>query len=125
MDNFPLKSDWVLPADRQRLLKEHLMHEIEHQPAPRRRPVRRFLIPAATFAAAAGVIAALVLASGATGTVSPNLALSSGTHEQALVLLDKIGTVAYSQPLSAPRNDQFVYIDVEGSDSVTSPTGTI
>lgn len=126
MNDVPPNGDRVvLPADRQRVLKEHLMREIQHQPDRRPGPVRRFLIPAATSAtAAAAVIAALVLSSAPTRSDAPAVVMPPGTHAQAVDLLDRIATVAYTEQIATPRGDQFIYIDSKIAFATIGPKGS-
>ncbi|MFI8829041.1 CU044_5270 family protein [Streptomyces sp. NPDC053431] len=118
----PVPAERDLPGRRHRLLKDHLMREIQHNtdaaPAlPRTRHRRRVTFAAIPLAAGA---MALTLATGGMfdqhPTASPGSPTASGPSElgtnatPAAVLLDRIATVAASKPAPAVRDDQYVYI---------------
>ncbi|MFE9636890.1 CU044_5270 family protein [Streptomyces sp. NPDC006463] len=115
-----------LPLDRQRLLEEHLMNEIQQSaapagaPNPPRRPVRRSLligIPV-TAAALAGVIAfnavpgpAATGRSGRTAAVeAPVVSVETGSSDQLIATVGQIAAAASQSRLPEPGPGQYVYI---------------
>ncbi|MBI0296405.1 CU044_5270 family protein [Streptomyces sp. PRKS01-29] len=120
----------VLPQDRHRVLREHLMEQISHEqsrststsPAP---PARRRLVLIAAPLALAAVVGGGAVAvdavrddgkGGATAT-----GVSGGTaaeHRQAVQLLDRIAVVAADRPAVTVRDDQFVYTRSRGSSAI-------
>ncbi|MGW4160749.1 CU044_5270 family protein [Streptomyces sp. NPDC004788] len=116
----PVTAERDLPERRQRLLKDHLMREIQHgtdaaaKPWTRRR--RRLTLTAIPLAA--GMAVALAIGGVLEGhpTADPNPKVASGPSPRgteatrAAALLDRIATVAASKPAPAVRDDQYVYI---------------
>src|SRR5215831_9104407 len=116
-ESMPVPAERDLPAGRQETLKEHLMTELrqaDHSEVHRERAGGRRRLIALT----ATTVAALVAAAGL------SLAALSGHHgpgggglpagnAAAAQLLDKIATVAASQPRLNVRDDQYMYIASE------------
>lgn len=116
----PVPAERDLHGRRHRLLKDHLMREIQHHTdaAATSRTWRRRL----TFAAiplAAGAMAVTLATGGLLDqhpTAAPDSAVASGPSARgtnatpAAVLLNRIATVAASKPAPAVRDDQYVYI---------------
>ncbi|NYI06929.1 CU044_5270 family protein [Allostreptomyces psammosilenae] len=121
----PAPADPELPPDRHRLLKEHLMQEINQDraatAAASRRPRRLATLALAPLVAAAAVAGVLV-----TGGVSPlggnapgpSVTVGAENSNGAVELLDRIALAAAEQPAVEVRDDQFVYIASLGSGSV-------
>ncbi|KOU19048.1 hypothetical protein ADK52_29545 [Streptomyces sp. WM6372] len=128
-----------LPLDRQILLEEHLMNEIQQTAAapspagdraPARRPVRRPLligIPV-TAAALAGVIA-LNSAQGPAGTgepartpavEAPVVSVETGSAEQLASTVEQIAAAATKSGLPDPGPGQYVYVKSQVSYQSTS-----
>jgi hypothetical protein len=106
-----------LPADRLRILKEHLLVEYRlaagnRRPAPRRRRIRRPLLAAVAagtvLAAVAATAVAIVLSGGQPTPTSP----------AAVELLAKVANVAARQPALPVSNSEFMYIRSEVSYAV-------
>ncbi|QMU75823.1 hypothetical protein GXW83_08780 [Streptacidiphilus sp. PB12-B1b] len=108
----------ALMDDRRTALRGHLMTEI-HQPAAPS-TARRGWLAAGALTAAAAVVAAVALTTSAGGTADPGGSTNAlmavgepltGSHRQAVALLDSIADTAYSANSGAvPRSNQFVYV---------------
>ncbi|MGW3493770.1 CU044_5270 family protein [Streptomyces sp. NPDC001020] len=116
----PVPAERDLPGRRHRLLKEHLMREIQQSTdaaaKPWTRHRRRLAFTAIPLAAGMAVALAVggvfeqhpTAGSGSTVASGPS---ARGTNvTPAAVLLDRIATVAASKPAPAVRDDQYVYI---------------
>ncbi|MFF9512482.1 CU044_5270 family protein [Streptomyces sp. NPDC014724] len=116
----PVPAERDLPGRRHRLLKDHLMREIQHgtdaaaKPCARHR--RRLTFTAIPLAAAMAVALATGGVFDQHPTAGPSPTVASGPSARgtnatpAAVLLDRIATVAASKPAPAVRDDQYVYI---------------
>ncbi|WP_026411335.1 CU044_5270 family protein [Actinomadura oligospora] len=107
----PPPGDPELSAGRRRLLKDHLMLQIEEPATAPRRPKRRrpalLAVPLAAAAVAAGLFA---LPLGGHTSPSRPPAAGAGDQNNATVLLDRISLAAAHQTAPPVRDDQFVYI---------------
>lgn len=121
----PSPADPDLPSDRHHLLREHLMSEIQQDPATspdRRHRTRRrvafTVAPLATLVAAAVAIIAVVgLAGPPTGTTHPGgtgTAIGSAPVTDAVTLLGRV-SLASNDTGRTVRDDQFVYVESEVS----------
>lgn len=114
----PSPGEPVLTSDRPDLLEDHLMRELtrevqetqeiatapgSREPAPR----RRFVVIAVPLVTAAAIAATVVVGTGGSGTPT--------TDQEAVDLLNRIATVAAAQKSVPVRDDQYVYIDTQGS----------
>jgi hypothetical protein len=113
-ESLPVPAERDLPAGRQETLKEHLMTELrqaDHTEVHRERAGGRRRLVALT----ATIVVAVVAAAGLTLTAlsghrGPGAGDLSGGNTAAARLLDKIATVAASQPRVNVRDDQYMYI---------------
>ncbi|MQY05179.1 CU044_5270 family protein [Actinomadura macrotermitis] len=104
----PAPGDPDLSGSRHRLLKEHLMLEIQ-EPAPTRRPRRRLAVAALAVPLAAAAVAGAV-AVGTDGGGRPRpVAVDGPAPRNAAMLLDRISLVAANKPAVTVRDDQFIY----------------
>lgn len=113
-----------LPAGRQRILREHLMTELQST-EPKSRPraagqrgKRRYGLVAVAASGALAVAAAVtVVLTGQAGPVHPVSSPRASGHpaapETAAVLLVRIADAAASQPAPTVRDNQFMYIRSE------------
>ncbi|MFF3561916.1 CU044_5270 family protein [Streptomyces sp. NPDC002574] len=112
----PPPGDPVLPAARERMLKEHLLHEIAREQAPAPRPLgsrmrRRLLVAGVPAAVALAVLAGV----DASGVLDDGPAVTAAQSHRAEVLLTRIARAADSRPAAAVRDDQYVYTEVRGA----------
>ncbi|QMU72856.1 CU044_5270 family protein [Streptacidiphilus sp. P02-A3a] len=111
----------ALTDDRRTVLRGHLMTEIHKPAAPS--TARRLWLAAGALTAVAATVAAVTLtaspggATGPGGSATAPMAVGeplAGSHRQAVELLDSIADTAYSANSgTAPRGDQFVYVETE------------
>src|SRR5499427_7884139 len=116
-ESLPVPAERDLPAGRQETLKEHLMTELrqaDHSEVHRERAGgrRRLVALAATTVAAVVAAAGLSLAA-LSGHHGPGGGGLPAGNAAAARLLDKIATVAASQPRLNVRDDQYMYIASE------------
>ncbi|MGY1495130.1 CU044_5270 family protein [Streptomyces sp. QTS52] len=120
----PTPGEPVLTIDRHNLLKDHLMRELTKEvqdtqetatPAsPRSResaPRRRFAMIGVPLATAAAVATAVVVGSVGSGTPT--------TDQEAVDLLNRIATVAAAKKSVTVRDDQYIYVNIQGSLEIT------
>ncbi|WP_447037268.1 CU044_5270 family protein [Streptomyces sp. DSM 118878] len=118
----PAPGEPVLTIDRHDVLKDHLMRELtkkaqstrETAMTPRSRESarrRRFAMIGVPLATAAAVTAAVVA-----GTVEPR---TPTTDQEAVELLNRIATVAAAKKSVTVRDDQYIYINTQGSLEIT------
>jgi hypothetical protein len=116
-ESLPVPAERDLPAGRQETLKEHLMTELrqaDHTEVHRDRAGGRRRLAALT----ATIVAAVVAAAGLTLTAlsghhGPGTGDLPAGNAAAARLLDKIATVAASQPRLNVRDDEYMYIASE------------
>src|SRR5215475_12373144 len=108
-ESLPVPAERDLPTGRQETLKEHLMTELrqaDHTEVHRERAGGRRRLVALT----ATIVAAVVAAAGLTLTALSRHHSPGAGNTAAARLLDKIATVAASQPSLNVRDDQYMYI---------------
>ncbi|MGW2377040.1 CU044_5270 family protein [Kitasatospora sp. NPDC001683] len=116
-----------LPADRHRLLRGHLMSEIQQQKPAR---ARRGRLGWLALPALAGGLALAVVLNNAAATggpvqagpsVAPSVARSTEpqTPADAAQLLDRIAQVSASRPAVTVRDDQYIYVKSQWSGFTT------
>ncbi|MGW1882285.1 CU044_5270 family protein [Streptomyces sp. NPDC001970] len=123
-----------LSADRRRLLKEHLMQEIDRSTAPA--PVRRRRRPVLMLAAATACVAALTVGLGGIDALREptNPTASAGAESrgeaappaspQTVQLLENIALAAHRAPVEQVRGDQYTYVRTSGfTTSLDGDTG--
>ncbi|MEU7584167.1 CU044_5270 family protein [Streptomyces sp. NPDC041068] len=128
----PAPADPALPPDRQFLLERHLMTHIQRQtgpstpefPAPpagpRPRPLRRALfIGVPVTAATLAVVIGVNMVGGSTGgggqdggpsEIAPVVQLEPGNARTVSTVAKKASHAAETQNLTAPRQDQYIYV---------------
>ncbi|WP_405826525.1 CU044_5270 family protein [Streptomyces sp. NBC_01390] len=129
----PSPGEPVLSSDRHDLLRDHLMREFTqeiqesretretghaqatapgaHEPTRRPRPRRRFAMIAVPLATAVVVAGAVIV-----GTV---VSSSPEPDRRAVDLLNRIATVAAAKTPVSVRDDQYVYVNFQGSLEIT------
>ncbi|MFJ8431450.1 CU044_5270 family protein [Kitasatospora sp. NPDC094019] len=120
----PAPADPRLAADRQDLLEEYLMSEIQQPDAapaatPARRPLRRAVLFATPVAAAAAALAVVVTLGGSPGTSTvaaprlvkaPVVQIEEGSTVRLASTVQEIAAAATAHPLPQPGPGQFIYI---------------
>jgi len=105
----------VFTQDRHRVLREHLMQQITHEPT--REPGRRLVLVAVPLALAAvvglGVVAVDSAQDGKRDT--PAAGVTAADHQKAARLLDRIALAAAARPTVPVRDDQYIYTKSQGS----------
>jgi hypothetical protein len=108
----PVPAERDLPADRKRILQEHLMTELRQAGKTRtRRPQRRPVLVAGAVLAAAAIAGAAVVGTNALST--PAAQPPAQAPVTAAQLLAKIADAAARQPVPAVKDSDFTYIRSE------------
>jgi len=116
-ESLPVPAERDLPTGRQETLKEHLMTELrqaDHGEVRRERAGgRRRLVALTATTVAAVIVAAGLTLTALSGHHGPGGGGLPAGNAAAARLLDKIATVAASQPRLNVRDDQYMYIASE------------